>query len=139
MTDEQREEIAMTEQTDRPEPTEQIERGEPPEPVERGEPTEPVDRPEPTEPVERGEPTERSEPTELLTVVDRPEPSQRLGPSVPTIVWGLIFALIAAAVIGNQVSDVDVNIGLTGPIVLLAAGAVLLVWGVAGIGRTRRR
>jgi hypothetical protein len=67
------------------------------------------------------------------------EPIRRTGPSVPTVVWGALLALVAAAVISHQVSTVDLNLGLSGPLVLLGAGAALVVWGIAGIGRARRR
>ena len=62
----------------------------------------------------------------------------RRGPSVPTIVWGLLFGLIAAFVMIGQTTDVDLNLEVTGPLALLAAGVVLVVWGVAGLGRSRR-
>lgn len=62
----------------------------------------------------------------------------RRGPSVPTVVWGLLFTLVAAAVMVNQTSDVDLNLDVSAPVALLVAGAVLVVWGIAGIGRSRR-
>lgn len=98
---------------------------------------------------EEGQPTERSEadapsvsgPGPAAGPASTPVPAQpqRRGPSVPTVVWGLIFALVAAAVIAVQVSDVDLNLDVTGPAVLLVAGAALVVWGIAGLGRARRR
>jgi hypothetical protein len=98
---------------------------------------------------EEGQPTERIQPD--APSVSGPGPAagprgapaephaERRGPSVPTVVWGLIFALIATAVIVVQVSDVDLNLDVTGPAVLLVAGAALVVWGIAGLGRARRR
>jgi hypothetical protein len=65
-------------------------------------------------------------------------PAARPGPSVPTVVWGLILALVAAAAIVHQVSNVDVNLTVGVPVVLLAVGAALVAWGVAGLARKRR-
>jgi hypothetical protein len=62
----------------------------------------------------------------------------RPGPSVPTVVWGLILALVAAVAIVHQVSDVDINFTIGVPVVLLAVGAALVAWGVAGLARKRR-
>jgi uncharacterized membrane protein len=67
------------------------------------------------------------------------DPAARTGVSVPTVIWGLVLALIAGAVIAGQVSDRHVDVGVSAPIVLLAAGVVLVLWGVAGIGRAHRR
>jgi hypothetical protein len=63
---------------------------------------------------------------------------QRRSPSVPTVVWGLLFGLIAAAVLVGQVSDVDLNLDVSAPLALLVAGVALVVWGIAGLGRSRR-
>jgi hypothetical protein len=80
-------------------------------------------------------PTTSFEPFETAS-----EPVQvRRGPSVPTIVWGLLFALIAAVVMIGQTSEVDLNLEVSVPVTLLVAGVVLVVWGVAGLGRSRRR
>jgi hypothetical protein len=75
-----------------------------------------------------------TKPTEPVAPV---EPVRR-GPSVPTIVWGLLFALVAAVVMIGQTSDVDLNLEVSAPVTLLVAGIVLVVWGVAGLGRSRR-
>jgi hypothetical protein len=83
--------------------------------------TEPSPSVEPLEPVELGAPT-----------------PVRRGPSVPTIVWGLLFALIAAVVMIGQTSEADLNLEVSVPVTLLVAGVVLVVWGVAGLGRSRR-
>jgi hypothetical protein len=69
----------------------------------------------------------------------QPEPAARRGPSVPTVVWGLIFALIAGGVIAAQTSDTDLNLDVTAPTALLVAGVVLVLWGIAGLGRSRLR
>jgi hypothetical protein len=61
------------------------------------------------------------------------------GPSLPTVIWGAIFALIAAGVIAAQTSDVDLNLDVTAPTALLVAGVVLVIWGIAGLGRSRLR
>jgi hypothetical protein len=66
------------------------------------------------------------------------QPGERRGPSVPTIVWGVLFGLVAAVVIVGQTSEVDLNLEVSAPLALLAAGVVLVVWGVAGLGRSRR-
>jgi hypothetical protein len=65
-------------------------------------------------------------------------PVVRPGPSVPTVVWGLILALVAAVAIVHQVSNVDINFTIGVPVVLLAVGAALVAWGVAGLARKRR-
>jgi hypothetical protein len=85
---------------------------------------------EPTEPVKAFEPFQPVEPGGPISV--------RRGPSVPTIVWGLLFALIAAVVMIGQTSEVDLNLEVSVPVTLLVAGVVLVVWGVAGLGRSRR-
>jgi hypothetical protein len=69
--------------------------------------------------------------------LDAPTPIRR-GPSVPTIVWGLLFTLIAAVVMIGQTSEADLNLEVSVPVTLLVAGVVLVVWGVAGLGRSRR-
>jgi hypothetical protein len=38
----------------------------------------------------------------------------------------------------NQTSNVDLNLDVSAPVALLVAGAVLVIWGIAGIGRSRR-
>lgn len=68
-----------------------------------------------------------------------PASLQKHGPSVPTVIWGLIFALVAASVITVEVSDVDLNLDVTGPTALLVAGALLVLWGIAGLGRGRAK
>jgi hypothetical protein len=50
-----------------------------------------------------------------------------------------LFALVAATVITVEVSDVDLNLDVTGPTALLVAGALLVLWGIAGLGRGRAR
>jgi hypothetical protein len=88
---------------------------------------------EPTSPV----PPETT--AETTTEVPAPEaPVARLGPSVPTVVWGLILALVAGAAIVHQVSDVDFNLTVGVPVALLAVGAALVLWGLAGLARKRR-
>jgi hypothetical protein len=67
-----------------------------------------------------------------------PGPSARPGPSVPTVLWGLILALVAAGAIVHQVSDVDFNLTVGVPVALLAVGAALVLWGIAGLARKRR-
>jgi hypothetical protein len=64
----------------------------------------------------------------------RPEPT---GPSVPTVLWGLLLGLVAAAAIAHQVSDVGINLTVGLPVVLLATGAALVAWGLAGVVRRR--
>jgi hypothetical protein len=86
--------------------------------------------------------TDHADPTTPLQWVEppaTPEPAGPRGPSVPTVVWGLVFALFAAAIMTAQVSDVDLNLDVTAPAALLVAGVVLVVWGIAGLGRSRRR
>ena len=63
---------------------------------------------------------------------------RRFGPSVPTVLWGLILALVASLAIVHQVSDVDLNLTVLVPVVLLAVGAALVAWGIAGLARERR-
>jgi hypothetical protein len=75
-----------------------------------------------------------NEPTSTDAPPARPDPT---GPSVPTILWGLLLGLVAAAAIAHQVSDVGVNLTVGLPVVLLATGAVLVAWGLAGVVRRR--
>jgi hypothetical protein len=77
-------------------------------------------------------PTSANEPTPLAAK------QFRSGPSIPTVLWGVIAALVAAGAITREVSGVDLNLGIVAPLVLLSAGVVLVVWGVAGFGRPRR-
>lgn len=63
----------------------------------------------------------------------------RRGPSVPTVVWGLVFAFVAASVLAVELSDVDLNLDVSGPVALLVVGVVLVLWGIAGLGRGRVR
>jgi len=97
-----------------------------------------VDEPEATtEPTKSFEASASPDPVEPVEPVE-PAPVRR-GPSVPTIVWGLLFALVAAVVMIGQTSDVDLDLEVSAPVTLLVAGIVLVVWGVAGLGRSRRR
>ena len=89
--------------------------------------------PLPDEPSPSAEPVEPVEPVEL----GAPTPVRR-GPSVPTVVWGLLFVLIAAVVMIGQTTEADLNLEVSVPVTLLVAGVVLVVWGVAGLGRSRR-
>ena len=57
---------------------------------------------------------------------------------MPTVLWGLILAFVASLAIVHQVSDVDINLGVLVPVVLLAVGAALVAWGIAGLARKRR-
>jgi hypothetical protein len=65
------------------------------------------------------------------------ERGPRSGPSVPTVLWGLILALVAALAIVHQVSDVDINLAVGVPVVLLGVGGALVAWGIAGLARKR--
>ncbi|MDP9221641.1 MAG: hypothetical protein M3P23_14050 [Actinomycetota bacterium] len=69
---------------------------------------------------------------------DFPAEPRRRSPSVPTVIWGLLFGLIAAAVMIGQVSEVDLNLDVSAPAALLVAGIALVLWGIAGLGRSRR-
>jgi hypothetical protein len=79
-----------------------------------------------------------TEPIIPMTPTPLPDRRFRTGPSIPTVLWGVIAGLVAAAAITHEVSDVDLNLGIVAPLVLLAAGVVLVVWGIAGFGRPRR-
>lgn len=98
--------------------------------------TRPVDPSPTTEVPARDVPATEAATTEALGT-EAPGPRRR-GPSVPTIVLGLLFGLVATIVMVGQNSDVDLNLAVTAPLTLLAAGIVLVGWGVAGLGRARR-
>lgn len=77
-------------------------------------------------------------PLVATATADSAAPGRRPGPSVPTVLWGLVLALVATLAIVHQVSDVDINLAVLVPVVLLAVGATLVAWGIAGLGRKRR-
>jgi hypothetical protein len=84
-------------------------------------------------------PTDRREPVLASAPTGPTGPTGPRGPSLPTVIWGVIFGLVAAGVIAAQTSDVDLNLEVTAPTALLVAGVVLVLWGIAGLGRARLR
>ncbi len=103
-----------------------------------------------TTPMRQQETPGGPETTELLATTERPDTTEPpvdarpqpeatgpSGPSVPTVLWGLLFGLVAAAAIAHQVSDVNLNLTVGLPVVLLGAGLVLVAWGLAGVVKRR--
>lgn len=152
--------MSDTSDVDRPTetaPTQPVEPVETAGSVETTEPAEPTELTQTTEPVE-GDLTERlgmsagsaepaspvggylppTSPPLLATASDGAGAAARSGPSVPTVLWGLLLAAVAAGAIVHQVSDVDINFTAAVPVALLAIGAALVIWGVAGLAHRRR-
>lgn len=120
--------------------------------------TEPLRESDPTEPVRGSDPTEPlrgSDPTELPRGGDPAEPSRAApagatraplppaapprGPHAPTVLLALICLAVAGLAIARQVVG---YLGLpwtgSGPVIIIAAGLVLLAVGLLGIVRERR-
>ena len=60
------------------------------------------------------------------------------GPYLPTVVFGLVLAGIAA-VIALEEWGVDVDLGLVVPVAMVTLGLVLVMGAVAALVRERRR
>ena len=66
----------------------------------------------------------------------RPAPR---GVSMPTVVLGLVLAVVAGAVLVRELTGRTLDVELTGPPLLLAAGVVLVLWALVGLARQTRR
>ena len=108
---------------------------------------------EPTEQLDTSDSThaidvdEQQPPAEHLTdqpVADTaawppPVPDRPSGPHAPAIVLGLVCLAVAAIVLAQEVGSLNVDWGNVGPLGIVAAGAVLVLFGLAGLLSSRRR
>ena len=72
-------------------------------------------------------------------VAHTPVPEFRTGPAPVTSVIGLLGLLTAIAVLVSQATDLDIPWGVVGPVVVVGAGVLLVVLGLAGLRGQRFR
>ena len=72
---------------------------------------------------------------EPATVAELPRPS---GPHAPAIVLGIVCLAIAILVIAQEVGSLKVDWGDVGPLGIVAAGAMLVLFGLLGLLTSRR-
>ena len=89
-----------------------------------------------TQPHETTQQDTRPLPPAGRTPVAPPEPS---GPSMATVVWGLVLLSLAALAGLTELTGWDVDPTLALPAVLLGAGALLVVTAVVAVVRRPRR
>ena len=68
-----------------------------------------------------------------------PIPDRPSGPHAPAIVLGLVCLAVAAIVLAQEVGSLSVDWGNVGPLGIVAAGAVLVLFGLAGLLSSRRK
>ena len=68
------------------------------------------------------------------TVPERPS-----GPHAPAIVLGLVCLAVAAIVLAQEVGSLNVDWGDVGPLGIVATGALLVLFGLAGLLSSRRK
>ena len=76
-----------------------------------------------------GEPAPHAEPA-------RQRPS---GPHLPAILLGLACLLIAGIALGQELGDLSIDWGDVGPLGIVAAGVVLVVFGLVSLTVSRRK
>lgn len=67
------------------------------------------------------------------------QPEFKTGPAPITSVIGLLGLLTAIAVLLTQATDLDIHWGVAGPVVVVGAGVLLVVLGLAGLRGQRFR
>ncbi|KRE43872.1 hypothetical protein [Knoellia sp. Soil729] len=72
-------------------------------------------------------------------VAPTPVPEFRTGPAPVTSLIGLLGLLTAIAVLVSQATDLDIPWGVVGPVVVVGAGVLLVVLGLAGLRGQRFR
>lgn len=95
-----------------------------------------VTRPVPGVGVEAGEPATGES---MHQPAKQPEdrPARPRGPHAPTLLLGLVALLVAALAIARQVTGFTVSWSGFGPALVIGAGVVLLLVGLAGFARQR--
>lgn len=68
------------------------------------------------------------------TVPERPS-----GPHAPAIVLGLVCLAVAGIVLAQEVGSLNVDWGDIGPLGIVATGALLVLFGLAGLLSSRRK
>ena len=66
-------------------------------------------------------------------------PERPSGPHAPAIVLGLVCLAVASIVLAQEVGSLSVDWGDIGPLGIVAAGALLVLFGLAGLLSSRRK
>ena len=66
-------------------------------------------------------------------------PERPSGPHAPAIVLGLVCLAVAAIVLAQELGNLSVDWGNIGPIGIVGAGALLVLFGLAGLFSSRRK
>ena len=92
--------------------------------------------PEPTETTDpvTADPVTADQPTWPPVVPERPS-----GPHAPAIVLGLVCLAVAGIVLAEELGHLRVDWGNIGPLGIVLVGAVLVLFGLAGLMSSRRR
>ena len=67
------------------------------------------------------------------------QPTAPRGVSMPTVVFGLLLGVVAAAALVREVTGRTLDLEAAAPVALLAAGALLVLWAVVGLVRQQSR
>ena len=65
-------------------------------------------------------------------------PQRPTGPHLPAIMLGLVCVVVAGLALGQELGAFTVDWGNVGPLGIVAAGAVLVVFGLVGVLGSRR-
>ncbi|QGN59263.1 hypothetical protein [Nostocoides sp. HKS02] len=84
-----------------------------------------------TSPLPQGFGAERERPV-IVT------PQRPTGPHVPAIMLGLVCVVVAGLALGQELGAFTVDWGNVGPLGIVAAGAVLVAFGLVGVLGPRR-
>ena len=108
------------------------------------EPTEQLDTGDATRAVDVDEqqpPTQRAadQPAENAASWPPAIPDRPSGPHAPAIVLGLVCLAVAGIVLAQEVGRLSVDWGSVGPLGIVAAGAVLVLFGLVGLLTSRRK
>jgi hypothetical protein len=132
--------LEQTVQTEPTEPTEQLDTSDPTRAIG-------VDEQEPTEPVMDEEvsdqpdtsPSAADQPVADKAAWPPPVPDRPSGPHAPAIVLGLVCLAVATIVLAQEVGSLSVDWGDVGPLGIVVAGAVLVLFGLVGLLSSRRK
>lgn len=106
--------------------------------------TEQLDTTDATRAIEVDEAPVWAEPTDARVAADDAGwppaiPERPSGPHAPAIVLGLVCLAVASIVLAQEVGSLSVDWGDIGPLGIVAAGALLVLFGLAGLLSSRRK
>jgi hypothetical protein len=128
------------EQTLQTEPTEQLDTSDPTRAigVDEQEPAEPVMDEAVSDQPDTG-PSAAEQPVADKAAWPPPVPDRPSGPHAPAIVLGLVCLAVAVIVLAQEVGNLSVDWGDVGPLGIVVAGAVLVLFGLVGLLSSRRK